>query len=89
VQGTVSPLVSDLGPTRRGAAARGSYHTVSAGQGGYRAGQLRGSPRAAVQQGSSQMMTVHRPPGAVQPQRHPQVARRARGRGGPGPRGYY
>lgn len=92
VQGTVSPLVSDMGLalSRRGAVARGAYHAVSGGQGGYRTGQLRGSPRASVQQGGTPVI-MNRQPGAVQPLRHPQVARRARGGrgGGPGPRGYY
>jgi hypothetical protein len=89
VQGTVSPLVSDpgLAHSRRGAVARG-YHAVSGGQGGYRSGQLRGSPRASVQQGSTPVI-MNRQPGAVQPQRFPQVARRARGRGSAGPRGGY
>lgn len=84
VQGTVTPLISaDLLHARRGAMSRG------AGQSGYPRGPMRGSPRVSPQQANMSMASMHRPPGAIQPLRHPQVARRARGRGGPGTRGGY
>jgi len=74
---------------RRGSNPRGAYQAVSGSQSSYRGPQPRASPRMSLQHGSLQMASLTRQPGVLPPQRSPQVARRARGRGATGPRGYY